>query len=925
MKDEIKNKVAGKAANAAATAVGGPAAGAAAEKAMNVISKVKSNNPNKKDGSENRLSSALGKKNQMPGLGGGDSAKDNNQEEGEEQGAEQGVGSSTDKLKGLANKALSSSGGGASMLKGSANSSSTAEVAEVVQKVQKIAKIINFISPAIPYILMMIVGLIIILLVISQIMIMKDQINSALINYTTGIEKYINFMSGNGWSTEEETFFKNLEEKYSESVTLPTDDGEPIELDVPLIAATVNYSKVTDVGLYEDMSETDIGEEDDDSAVGAFGNYFDGYIQHNQMRNFYYVANDKLGDYKCLLPGNRRLLGHLIGYEIEWKDVSITNLTTIYGQWTKFIGFLINGAVADYEAMTNIDLNYISAHPIIGSLSGLYGIAKTIKEIIAYSSMGENHDDYLEYHLRTFYYELEELSVKCADFINSEWSELISGDEGFFNTIWNNLTTVSVPYVTFHDTSDEKEPYSYGHYLKEVYLPGTFFSHGNYSKDQITDMVREIYLQRGLYYDLVPNTGQGGAAGCIDDYGSDNCQFDLSTVYAENNNKVSREIYSDVRNIKVDLRGYYNENNRIIMTDIPFEKYILGVVYAEVDGYEEEAQKAQAVAARTFALVRPFVMGPEYCSLEKNGDGWKLTLRSSVADQVYCDPEKGCSTTTPPGTQGGDMYSGVDTSTYKYKDPIPADAPIRSYVASTAGQVLKASDGYLIYADFVQTQQTAWNNLAKANRKYTDFLPEYYTNKIGMNVTIGQGNCTASGSGPTDSCSTGTGEKTGDWANWRQFDPEWKDIPLGSRNIGAIGCAATSVSIQIARSKVKATFDPVNPGTFVKAYQNAGGFQGGDIIFNTIDKVAPEFKYVNMINLPGGPAEDVEAVKKAVDEGCYPVMEVKQGNNSGQHWVAVVEVKDGKIIMADPASTETDAISKYGTGLSKFICYKVGG
>ena len=67
---------------------------------------------------------------------------------------------------------------------------------------------------------------------------------------------------------------------------------------------------------------------------------------------------------------------------------------------------------------------------------------------------------------------------------------------------------------------------------------------------------------------------------------------------------------------------------------VDFEKYILGVVYAENGSAPEEAIKAQAIAARNYVLNRGHLM-------EENGQKI-LRITNSTYDQTYCDPDAGC-------------------------------------------------------------------------------------------------------------------------------------------------------------------------------------------------------------------------------------------------------------------------------------------
>lgn len=901
MKDEIGKKVAGKAASLYGGPVGKKIASSAYDKLLS--------NKNTHDKSEDRLNNALNKKNQspnpssrppLPGIS-GQKPQNNNQKNTEEE---------TNKQEETTSKKITKS-----ILGKKENTQNLTYAAQITQKAKKALKLLKFLGPLIPWIMCFIGVIVVISLVMSQIMVIRDKINDAAIIVTTGVEKYINFMTGNGWNTEEDLFFITLEDKYKDSMTLPTEEGEVLALDIPLVAATVNYSKVTNAGVYEDIDGEDIGEEDDNSALSAFSDFFEGYLQTYQTRNFYYVANDKLGDYRSLFPGNRRLLGHMIGYKITWKDVPLTDIGEIASRWGELVTSLASGLGSDYEQFFNTDLDLSNLVTSVSGIDTVFGAIKTFREMMAYDAMGENHDSYLSYHLKTFLYEFEELVFNSTAFMESDVASGFNDDLNWFQS----LVSVPVPYITYYETLDKDKEYNFGHYLREVYIPGTFFSSSEVTEAKVNTIVEEIYTQRKYYEYLVGDIDS--ASGCAD-IGGENCTYDLSSTQGSNGTRINDEIYASVSNIKVNLVSWYNGKGKMMDENIPFEKYILGVVYAEIDGFNNEAQKAQAVAARSFSLVRPFEMGnSQYCNFKKNGDGWTLTLRGSTADQVYCDPELGCSADSR-NFNSADIYPGSSSKAHIYKGPIAADAPVRTNVGSTAGQVLMTEDGNILLATFVSTAQRQWNELGKS-RKYTDFLPEYYTGKTnGHTISIGEGNCSSTNN-PEMCPSTGPG--SGEWANWRQSDPAWNSIELGTSNIGRIGCAATSVAIQLARSGVETTFSPLNPGTFVENYKAAGGFVKGNIYFGNVHKVAPNFKYKYRKYLSGSNETKIAAVEAAVADGCYTVIEVKKGNNTGQHWVAVVDAKNGKITMADPASAETDTIGKYGTGISELICYKVEG
>ncbi|MEG2251022.1 MAG: hypothetical protein RSD09_05575, partial [Bacilli bacterium] len=114
------------------------------------------------------------------------------------------------------------------------------ESIQLAYKMKIIYKVCAFLAPAMPFILTFVAIIITAVLIMSQIMILRDKINDGLITVTTGIEKFINLGSGEGWATEEEVFYKTLKTEFEDAAKLPTKDGKVLELDIPLIAATIN-------------------------------------------------------------------------------------------------------------------------------------------------------------------------------------------------------------------------------------------------------------------------------------------------------------------------------------------------------------------------------------------------------------------------------------------------------------------------------------------------------------------------------------------------------------------------------------------------------------------------------------------------------------------------------------------------------------
>ena len=208
---------------------------------------------------------------------------------------------------------------------------------------------------------------------------------------------------------------------------------------------------------------------------------------------------------------------------------------------------------------------------------------------------------------------------------------------------------------------------------------------------------------------------------------------------------------------------------------VDFEKYVTGVVYAEIGpGNNSEAYKAQAIAARTYALVRPKAMNGAFgLKLEEENGQTILQIRNCTEDQVYCDPDQGCSTSVSAGSadkSGATIFSGAHTKSVTIKDKLPEDSDLRTAVSSVMGQVLVDNNGYLINSGYTSVNQNKWKKDAAAGLDYKQILISHYAvaNKVAEN------SCNINGS---TSCSI---LSSGPYANWKQYEGAWVSVPIGS-------------------------------------------------------------------------------------------------------------------------------------------------
>ena len=169
------------------------------------------------------------------------------------------------------------------------------------------------------------------------------------------------------------------------------------------------------------------------------------------------------------------------------------------------------------------------------------------------------------------------------------------------------------------------------------------------------------------------------------------------------------------------------------------------------------------------------------------------------------------------------------------------------------------------------------------------------------------------------------GNNAGEFVYWRQKNAPWSNILIGNsgKNMGNIGCLVTSIAMLIEKSGANTAIVPFNPGTFVEALNKNNGFsETGSLQYAAVNKVVPNFQYVGRVMLKDKTQnEKMSLIKEYQDKGYYLAVEVK--GDTGQHWVAVLNVDNG-ITIADPASDGTSLWSTYNwRNTSQFVYFKV--
>ena len=392
------------------------------------------------------------------------------------------------------------------------------------------------------------------------------------------------------------------------------------------------------------------------------------------------------------------------------------------------------------------------------------------------------------------------------------------------------------------------------------------------------------------------------------------CTYDIKGF------NINGKIYSKkmtISNLQVRLMecgspyGTGSDTKAIKQPMVPFEKYAAGVAYAEVGtGYHQNAQKAQMIAARSYALARPTAMNNQNGKkLAKENEQWILQISSCVADQVFCNIDQGCSYLGGGDGQGGIVVSGTGKG-IRSNPPLPASSNLRKNANDVQGMLLVDKNGYVVSTGYTSTEQKKMSGLANAGLDYKQILLSMYPKA----ANIYKANC------GNDSCTGSTGE----FSKWLQMNSKWGSTQMGKsgQTLGKIGCLVTSVAMQIAKSKVPTgKINPFNPGTFVKAMNSVGGIEDdGDFIWEKTSQVVPKFQYVGQTSVSGQTkSQKLSSIKNLLSKGYYIVAEVK--GNTGQHWVAIDGVSGDNVLMMDPASNSTQMWSQYNWSNTSTLGY----
>ncbi|MBR5094020.1 MAG: hypothetical protein IK095_02900 [Oscillospiraceae bacterium] len=141
---------------------------------------------------------------------------------------------------------------------------------------------------------------------------------------------------------------------------------------------------------------------------------------------------------------------------------------------------------------------------------------------------------------------------------------------------------------------------------------------------------------------------------------------------------------------------------------------------------------------------------------------------------------------------------------------------------------------------------------------------------------------------------------------WKQSDPQWSDRSIGTRTLGEVGCAVTSVAMLVVHAGLRDESD-FDPGVFLEEMKAVGGFRGNEIFWGKAGEAVDGFHYAGSLDLCGTERDKTAQILTCCQLGFYVVVAVKFYG----HYVAVRSAAADSITMMDPGSSSTDLFSKY--------------
>lgn len=338
-------------------------------------------------------------------------------------------------------------------------------IQDKIKKVKRIRMIIMALGAAMPVIGNVLLGLLVACIVIFPIMYIGEKIEAFFAGVgefvVTTSEKMLNLVTGNGWFTNEDSYFIALKNEYQRFNEYPYSEGE---FDVAILAATAHYSKMIDTTIYtpDNKCSKDNPDYDESKCNKELNSQGPAAVEEDETRDFYKVALDNIGSAYTLWPGEKKLVGHLIGTRFNTlctKAPSGLNIfnPSAWGDLVDTAGDLLHSIVLELEnSFTDTTKDAVGTINLLNLASSIWSYAK------------EENAGYIESQLSNVKYE----AVQDSFIANIKYiidNSVLNFDCSYMGEAPEGYQWVAIPMLVKYLDYDR-----YIEYLKNVYIPLRF-------------------------------------------------------------------------------------------------------------------------------------------------------------------------------------------------------------------------------------------------------------------------------------------------------------------------------------------------------------------------------------------------------------------------------------------------------------------
>ncbi len=361
------------------------------------------------------------------------------------------------------------------------------------------------------------------------------------------------------------------------------------------------------------------------------------------------------------------------------------------------------------------------------------------------------------------------------------------------------------------------------------------------------------------------------------------------------------------------------------------EDYIAGVVYGEMSPVRYGGARRTPDELKAFAIMTRNVVLHIGLTNMKNEDGnIVIEIYGGTKNQIYCEPGKLCHTCSvgdfnyvyPSDTS---MAQRGNCKHYASTGDLPEEdiEYMKNVISEVAGVTMLGENNDIYYVEYRSAQSVVGDPCSCDGIKNGTCVPKnhiaYETCLLawgdeGLDYTE-----ILKKAYPTDPFKLGTpnckstGVASGDWASWKQGDPQWSGLELNHSTLGKVGCLITSHAMMFAKNSSLLVIPDFNPGTYAKALMDNGCLVNGDnFSYDCGVRTAIGDKEYERITRSGSYDYLVGEIANLLNQGYEVILKVKDAAYDGtDHYVFVTGVEGNDIYIADPGRDCTVVLDVY--------------